>query len=86
MSAPTSMLSVEKQGGIGSAYNNEQAGRRAFQGAEDAPAFQWSHLFGQPVINPVNLKSYTLPIFSLSNPYSRSFHLSWCESRFASYR
>jgi len=81
MSAPTSMLSVEKQGGVGSAYNNEQG--RAFQGAKGAPPFQWSHLFGQPIINPVNLKSYTLPIFSLSNPYSRSFHLSWCESRFS---
>ncbi|KIM76890.1 hypothetical protein PILCRDRAFT_825891 [Piloderma croceum F 1598] len=77
MSAPTSMLSVEKKGGVGSAYSNEQAGMRAFQVAEGAPAFQWSHLFGRPIINPVNLKSYTLPIFSLSNPYSRSFHLSW---------
>lgn len=28
-------------------------------------------------INPLNRKSYTLPIFNLSNPYSRSFYLSW---------
>ncbi|KAK7036042.1 Nitrate/nitrite transporter [Favolaschia claudopus] len=41
------------------------------------PPFEWSHLWKQPVLNPMNRKSYTLPIFNLSNPYSRSFHLSW---------
>ncbi|KAJ7216158.1 nitrate/nitrite porter [Mycena rebaudengoi] len=41
------------------------------------PAFQWSHLWKPPIINPLNRKSYTLPIFNLSNPYSRSFYLSW---------
>ncbi|KAJ7847087.1 nitrate/nitrite porter [Mycena olivaceomarginata] len=41
------------------------------------PPFQWSHLWGPPIINPLNGKSYTLPILNLTNPYSRSFHLSW---------
>jgi len=44
------------------------------------PKFEWSQLWRQPIINPVNLKSYTLPILNLNNPYSRSFHLSWRES------
>lgn len=43
------------------------------------PSFKWSHLWSKPVINPVNLKSFTLPIFNLNNPYSRIFHLSWRE-------
>ncbi|OAX35874.1 nitrate transporter [Rhizopogon vinicolor AM-OR11-026] len=30
-----------------------------------------------PVINPTNKKCSTIPIFSLSNQYSRNFHLSW---------
>jgi hypothetical protein len=34
------------------------------------------------ISNPVNLKSYTLPIFNLNNPYTRSFHLSWRELSF----
>ncbi|KAJ6518254.1 nitrate/nitrite porter [Mycena vitilis] len=42
-----------------------------------APPFTWSHLWEPPIINPLNAKSYTLPIFNLNNPYSRSFHLSW---------
>ncbi|KAF7357751.1 Nitrate/nitrite transporter [Mycena venus] len=42
-----------------------------------APRFQWSHLWEPPIINPLNGKAYTLPIFNLKNPYSRSFHLSW---------
>ncbi|KAF9007402.1 nitrate transporter [Cyathus striatus] len=41
------------------------------------PPFKWSHLWGPAVVNPVNLKSYTLPIFNLKDPYARSFHLSW---------
>ncbi|KAJ7654749.1 nitrate/nitrite porter [Mycena rosella] len=49
-----------------------------------APAFRWSHLWEDPVIDPLNGKSYTLPILNLKNPYSRSFHLSWL-SFFASF-
>ncbi|KAG2067853.1 nitrate transporter [Suillus decipiens] len=36
----------------------------------------WSSL-RHPVINPTNRKCSTIPIFSLSNQYSRNFHLSW---------
>ncbi|KAJ6569363.1 nitrate transporter [Mycena capillaripes] len=41
------------------------------------PPFKWCYLWEPPIINPLNAKSYTLPIFNLKNPYSRSFHLSW---------
>jgi MFS transporter, NNP family, nitrate/nitrite transporter len=43
------------------------------------PSFKWTHLWGNPIVNPVNLKSYTLPILNLNNSYSRIFHLSWRE-------
>ncbi|KAJ7159435.1 nitrate/nitrite porter [Mycena filopes] len=45
--------------------------------SDGAPPFKWSHLWEPPIVNQLNGKSYTLPIFNLSNPYSRSFHLSW---------
>ncbi|KDR71725.1 hypothetical protein GALMADRAFT_143523 [Galerina marginata CBS 339.88] len=43
----------------------------------DAPPFKWSHLWEPAIVNPVNLKSYTIPIFNLRDPYARAFHLSW---------
>lgn len=42
-----------------------------------APKFKWSHLWEPAIVNPVNLKSYTIPIFNLGDPYARAFHLSW---------
>ncbi|KAF9480636.1 putative high affinity nitrate transporter [Pholiota conissans] len=42
-----------------------------------APSFKWSHLWEPAIVNPVNLKSYTIPIFNLRDPYARAFHLSW---------
>ncbi|KAF5354720.1 hypothetical protein D9756_005270 [Leucocoprinus leucothites] len=41
------------------------------------PPFQWSHLWEPAIVNPVNLKSYTIPFFNLGDPYARAFHLSW---------
>ncbi|TFK21047.1 nitrate transporter [Coprinopsis marcescibilis] len=41
------------------------------------PAFKWSHLWQPAIVNPVNLKSYTIPFFNLRDPYAQSFHLSW---------
>ncbi|KAF8641372.1 hypothetical protein AX16_009993 [Volvariella volvacea WC 439] len=41
------------------------------------PAFAWSQLWEPAIVNPVNLKSYTIPIFNLADPYAQSFHLSW---------
>ncbi|TEB28698.1 nitrate transporter [Coprinellus micaceus] len=41
------------------------------------PAFKWAHLWQPAIVNPVNLKSYTIPFFNLRDPYCRSFHLSW---------
>jgi NNP family nitrate/nitrite transporter-like MFS transporter len=46
-------------------------------GSLQPPPFAWSQLWSAPVVNPVNLKCYTLPILTLNNPYSRSFHLAW---------
>ena len=42
-----------------------------------APSFIWSHLWEPAIVNPVNLKSYTIPIFNLRDPYGRAFHLRW---------
>jgi len=41
------------------------------------PPFAWSHLWKPAIVNPVNLKSYTIPIFNLTDPYAQAFHLSW---------
>ncbi|KAG6901834.1 hypothetical protein C0995_007405 [Termitomyces sp. Mi166 len=41
------------------------------------PAFAWSQLWSPAIVNPVNLKSYTLPLLNLRDPYARAFHLSW---------
>ncbi|THH10728.1 hypothetical protein EW146_g8278 [Bondarzewia mesenterica] len=46
------------------------------------PEFHISSLWKLPVLNPVNgkarlLLSYTLPILTFNNAYSRNFHLSW---------
>ncbi|CAA7263901.1 unnamed protein product [Cyclocybe aegerita] len=42
-----------------------------------APRFKRSHLWEPAIVNPLNLKSYTIPILNLNDPYSRAFHLSW---------
>ncbi|KAG6916079.1 hypothetical protein DXG01_008553 [Tephrocybe rancida] len=55
-------------------YSTEEKGGENIQGP---PEFTWSHLWSPAVVNPVNLKSYTIPIFNLRDPYARSFHLSW---------
>ena len=39
--------------------------------------FKWSHLWERAIVNPVNFKSYTIPIFNLKSIYGRAFHLSW---------
>ncbi|KXN90612.1 Nitrate transporter [Leucoagaricus sp. SymC.cos] len=45
--------------------------------SSSAPAFKWSHLWEPAIVNPVNLKSYTIPFLNLRDPYARAFHLSW---------
>lgn len=42
-----------------------------------APPFVWSSLYSKPVINHLNGKSYTLPMFNLTTPYGINFHLAW---------
>ena len=39
------------------------------------PPFTLSSLWEREKLNPVNLKSYTIPIFNLESPYARNFHL-----------
>ncbi|KAF9045791.1 MFS general substrate transporter [Hymenopellis radicata] len=43
------------------------------------PSFSLSHLWSAPIVNPVNLKSYTLPIFNLRSSYAWTLHLSWLD-------
>ena len=43
------------------------------------PPFAWSQLWKPAIVNPVNLKSYTIPFFNLADPYAQNFHLSWRE-------
>jgi len=77
MATPTKEPSMEqKRDHSPSAYTNEKT-ESANNVVGGVPSFRWSHLWQRPIINPINLKSYTLPIFNLNNPYSRSFHLSW---------
>lgn len=45
------------------------------EGASEPPPFAWSSLWKRAEVNPLNLKSYTLPILNLRDPYARSFHL-----------
>ncbi|KAF5334644.1 hypothetical protein D9611_011951 [Ephemerocybe angulata] len=49
----------------------------AMPAVNSPPEFKWAHLWQPAIVNPVNLKSYTIPFFNLRDPYSRSFHLSW---------
>lgn len=39
---------------------------------DGAPKFKLSHLWSEPILNPVNLRSYTLPLLRLSSPYCRN--------------
>ncbi|BGO91810.1 hypothetical protein NBRC10512_007607 [Rhodotorula toruloides] len=41
------------------------------------PPFRWASLWEPAQINPLNGKSYTLPILRLTDQYSINFHLAW---------
>ncbi|GAA6042048.1 hypothetical protein JCM8097_004079 [Rhodosporidiobolus ruineniae] len=41
------------------------------------PPFKWSSLWKPAVVNPLNGKSYTLPILNLRDQYAINFHLAW---------
>jgi NNP family nitrate/nitrite transporter-like MFS transporter len=47
-----------------------------------APRFKISHLWSQPILNPLNLKSYTLPLLNLRSPVSTG-RATWAEVRVA---
>ena len=46
-------------------------------GSGDPVPFKLSSLWGPAVLNPLNHKSFTVPIFNLRSAYARNFHLSW---------
>lgn len=50
-----------------------------------APPFTFRSLWERPVINHLNGKSYTLPMFNLMTPYGINFHLAWREWFISSY-
>merc|ERR1711939_936202 len=62
--------------GSGTGRDVEQAQVSQIAGTAPPP-FKWSSLWQAPVINPLNGKSQTIPIFHLKNQYTRNFHLSW---------
>jgi MFS transporter, NNP family, nitrate/nitrite transporter len=39
------------------------------------PPFRISSLWEPAQVNPLNLKSYSIPLFNLKSPYARNFHL-----------
>ncbi|GAA5887928.1 hypothetical protein JCM6882_000805 [Rhodosporidiobolus microsporus] len=41
------------------------------------PPFRWASLWEPAQINPLNGKSYTLPLLNLTQPCARNFHLAW---------
>lgn len=45
--------------------------------SKSVPPFKWSHLWESAIVNPVNLRSYTIPLFNIRDPYARAFHFSW---------
>ncbi|GAA5967836.1 hypothetical protein JCM11641_005781 [Rhodosporidiobolus odoratus] len=49
--------------------------KRALHGGP--PPFRWASLWEPAQINPLNGKSYTLPMFNLRDQYGRNFHLAW---------
>ncbi|KAG6852833.1 hypothetical protein C0991_008706 [Blastosporella zonata] len=51
--------------------------KKSGESVHGPPPFAWSHLWSPAIVNPINLKSYTIPFFNLRDPYARSFHLSW---------
>ncbi|BGP16635.1 hypothetical protein JCM10213_000449 [Rhodosporidiobolus nylandii] len=55
--------------------NLSPEGKRALYGGP--PPFKWSSLWEPAVINPLNGKSYTLPILNLRDQYAINFHLAW---------
>lgn len=74
----SSVRSVERlHGGVEKETENQPQLNDAAEGFIGPPLFHISSLWRPPVLNHINGKSYTLPIFTLSNPYSRNFHLSW---------
>ncbi|BGP40529.1 hypothetical protein JCM10449v2_004491 [Rhodotorula kratochvilovae] len=52
-----------------------EGAKRALHGGP--PPFRWASLWEPAVINPLNGKSYTLPILRLTDQYAINFHLAW---------
>ena len=68
--SPGSIVEIEKKDRDNDTPELGHAGE-----PKGAPAFKFSSLWRPAEVNPLNLKSYTLPIFNLRDPYARNFHL-----------
>ncbi|GAA5880529.1 hypothetical protein JCM8547_002038 [Rhodosporidiobolus lusitaniae] len=66
---PAPSVDVEK------ARRESDAARHALHGGP--PPFRWASLWEPAQINPLNGKSYTLPILNLRDQYAINFHLAW---------
>ncbi|KAJ9111429.1 hypothetical protein QFC19_001198 [Naganishia cerealis] len=68
----------EKRGGLSSSHSASQEyvspspKHAEVQEEGPAPKFKLSHLWSEPILNPLNLKSYTLPLLNLRSPYCRN--------------
>ncbi|ORY83555.1 putative high affinity nitrate transporter [Leucosporidium creatinivorum] len=72
-SSPSSASGIEEQ----MAPAGIRADKLAAVNLHAPPPFRWASLWEKPVINGLNGKSQTFPIFRFDNPYSRNFHFAW---------
>lgn len=72
------MSDIDEKGGMSSSHSASQEfvaptpkHAEVLEGG-GAPKFKLSHLWSEPILNPLNLKSYTLPLLNLRSPYCRN--------------
>ncbi|KAJ9104551.1 hypothetical protein QFC21_002048 [Naganishia friedmannii] len=72
------MSDLDEKGGMSSSHSASQEfvaptpkHAEVLEGG-GAPKFKLSHLWSEPILNPLNLKSYTLPLLNLRSPYCRN--------------
>ncbi|KAJ7215113.1 major facilitator superfamily domain-containing protein [Mycena haematopus] len=74
-SPPTTLNEIRDKVGPPASVTSLGLGKDVKRGG--ATFFRMAPSVGCADYKPSQRKSYTLPIFNLNNPYSRSFHLSW---------
>jgi NNP family nitrate/nitrite transporter-like MFS transporter len=74
----SNMSDIDEKGGMSSSHSASQEfvastpkHAQVLEGG-GAPKFKLSHLWSEPILNPLNLKSYTLPLLNLRSPYCRN--------------